>query len=255
MKKIKIYMLLGLLTVILSGCGKTEKTVSEDINKSQVVESMGNSENDSETTSLHSYNLSDYNVFMEAKSEASLKNLYLDVDEFIESNSSDAIVKGQVSDIEYVFIEGCAYSILTVDVQDVYKGEIGDVIKVYEDGGYARLSDEREYIEPHADLSEYTEEDMNNMLIDHIFMGAEHSQVGDVDILFLKTNQGGLPNDTFRLNCSVFGRYILKDASYVRTEFVVENDNPDGAVGYSVMKEFEVSLPQSVLEEKLSNDN
>ena len=55
-----------------------------------------------------------------------------------------------------------------------------------------RLSDEKEQIEAHADLSQYTEEEMENLLINHTFMGAEHSNVGDTVILFLKTNEGSI---------------------------------------------------------------
>ena len=42
------------------------------------------------------------------------------------------------------------------------KGEVQETITVYEDGGYTRLSDEKEQIEAHADLSQYTEEEMEN---------------------------------------------------------------------------------------------
>lgn len=54
-----------------------------------------------------------------------------------------------------------------------YNGDLQGTITVYEDGGYTRLSDEKEQIEAHADLSQYIEE-MDNLLINHIFMGAEH---------------------------------------------------------------------------------
>ena len=41
------------------------------------------------------------------------------------------------------------------------------------------------------------------------------------------------------LNCSVFGRYTLNKDSYIRPEFIVENDNPEKITTYSNMDTFE----------------
>ena len=151
-----------------------------------------------------------------------------------------------------MYIDGCSYSVLTVEVERAYKGEVQETITVYEDGGYTRLSDEKEQIEAHADLSQYTEEEMENLLINHTFMGAEHSNVGDTVILFLKTNEGSILGDSYRINCSVFGRYTLNKDSYIRPEFIVENDNPEKITTYSNMDTFEFSVSKSMLEDKLS---
>lgn len=151
-----------------------------------------------------------------------------------------------------MYIDGCSYSVLTVDVERAYKGEVQETITVYEDGGYTRLSDEKEQIEAHADLSQYTEEEMENLLINHTFMGAEHSNVGDTVILFLKTNEGSILGDSYRINCSVFGRYTLNKDSYIRPEFIVENDNPEKITTCSNMDTFEFSVSKSMLEDKLS---
>ena len=73
-------------------------------------------------------------------------------------------------------------------------------------------------------------------------MGAEHSNVGDTVILFLKTNEGSILGDSYRINCSVFGRYTLNKDSYIRPEFIVENDNPEKITTYSNMDTFEFSV-------------
>ena len=57
------------------------------------------------------------------------------IDDFIDSDSSDVIVKGNIIEIEYVYIDGCSYYVLTVDVERAYKGEVQETITVYEDGG------------------------------------------------------------------------------------------------------------------------
>ena len=101
-------------------------------------------------------------------------------------------------------------------------------------------------------MSQYTKEEMDNLLIDHKFMGAEHSKIGDTVILFLKSNKGSILGDSFRINCSVFGRYTLCGENYIRPEFLVENDNPEKDSEYTNMDTFEISVPKSVLEDKLS---
>ena len=260
MKKTGIGILSCMVLLSMVSCGEIDDTSVQNLSdtKDVIIESEADlEENNNEysnnnVASLYSSDISNYQIFSVANSEAALKNLYYNIDEFIDSDSSDAVVKGNIEEIEYVYIDGCAYSKLTVEIEEIYKGEVQEIITVYEDGGYTRLSDEKEQIEPHADLSQYTEEEMNNLLIDHIFMGAEHSQVGDTVILFLKSNEGSILGDSYRINCSVFGRYTLSNDNYIRTEFLVENDNPDGVSTYSNMDTFEVSVSKSILEDKLS---
>ena len=260
MKKTGIGILACMVLLSLAGCGKMDDTSVQNFSdtKDAFVESeIDLAENNNEHSnknedSLYSSDISNYQIFTEANSEAELKNLYYNIDEFIDSDSSDAVVKGNIAEIEYVYIDGCAYSKLTVDVEEVYQGEVQETITVYEDGGYTRLSDEKAQIEEYADLSQYTEEEMDNLLIDHTFMGAEHSKVGDTVILFLKSNKGSILGDSYRINCSVFGRYTLSNDNYIRTEFLVENDNPEEVSTYSNMDTFEVSVSKSMLEDKLS---
>lgn len=260
MKKTGIGILGCIMVLLMAGCGKMDDTSSQNLNdnKDMIVEneitfSESNSEIQNENgDSLYSRDISNYQIFTQANSEAALKNLYYSIDEFIESDSSDAVIKGNIVEIEYVYIDGCAYSKLTVDVENVYKGEVEETITVYEDGGYTRLSDEKEQLEAHADLSQYTEAEMNNLLIDHTFMGAEHSKIGDIVILFLKSNEGTVLSNSYRINCSVFGRYTLSNENYIRPEFVVENDNSKGISTYSNLDTFEVSVPKLMLEDKLS---
>lgn len=260
MKKTGIGILSCMVLLSMVSCGKMDDTSVQNLSdtKDVIIESEADlEENNNEYSykngdSLYSSDISNYQIFSVANSEAELKNLYYNIDEFIDSDSSDAVVKGNIEEIEYVYIDGCAYSKLTVEVEEIYKGEVREIITVYEDGGYTRLSDEKEQFEPHVDLSQYTEEEMENLLIDHIFMGAEHSQVGDTVILFLKSNEGSILGDSYRINCSVFGRYTLNDDNYIRTEFLVENENPDGVSTYSNMDTFEVSVSKSILEDKLS---
>ncbi|MCQ4891472.1 hypothetical protein NE568_16775, partial [[Eubacterium] rectale] len=68
--------------------------------------------------------ISSYEIFTDVISEAALKNLYYNIDEFIDSDSSDVIVKGNIIEIEYVNIDVCSYSELTVDVERAYIVEV-----------------------------------------------------------------------------------------------------------------------------------
>ena len=261
MKKTGIGFLCCIVLLSIAGCGKVSDTSDQtlstnneipiDRNANFVEDDIERSEKDDDSL-LYSNDISKYQIYTEANSEAALKNLYYTVDDFIKSDSSDAVAKGNIVEIEYVYIDGCTYSKLTVEVEELYKGEASNTITVYEDGGYSRLSDEKEQLEAHTDLSQYTKEEMDNLLIDHKFMGAEHSKIGDTVILFLKSNKGSILGDSFRINCSVFGRYTLCGENYIRPEFLVENDNPEKDSEYTNMDTFEISVPKSVLEDKLS---
>ncbi|MDO5156401.1 MAG: hypothetical protein Q4D51_10595 [Eubacteriales bacterium] len=263
MKKTCIGVLGCIMLVLIAGCGKTDdvsnvnlqenkECIAEDNTSLLVEEAELQNVNENQ---LYNRDIINYQIFTQANSEAALKNLYYSIDDFIESDSSDAVVKGNVVEIEYVYIDGCTYSKLTVDVENVYKGKVEKTITVYEDGGYTRLSEEKEQIEAHIDLSQYSEEEMNNLLIDHTFMGAEHSNIGDTVILFLKSNEGTIMSNSYRINCSVYGRYKLSGENYIRPEFIVENDNPEKNMTSNSFNEFEVTVPQSVLEDKLSHLN
>lgn len=233
--KIGNMILCGMLVLALvTGCGK------------------GSSE-----TALYSKDIAQREVFMSADSEASLKMLYDTVDEFIESDSSDVIIKGKISEVAYVYSDECAYTISSVDVEKVYKGNVKEQISVYEDGGYTRLSDEKDSIQQHTDLSQYTEQEMENMLIEHKFMGADHPEVGDEVILFLNENPNQSVKSDYQTDCSVFGRYTLKQNEYVRAELFSGEKEPEdeeeAAANKSRMEKFETHIAKETLEEKLSH--
>ena len=59
--------------------------------------------------------------------------------------------------------------------------------------------------------------------------------------------------NSYRINCSVYGRYKLSGENYIRPEFIVENDNSEKNIESNGLNEFEVSVPQSMLEDKLSH--
>ena len=129
MKKIGIRILGCMALLSMVGCGRIEGASVQDLSntKDAIVESettlAENNNEYSNKNSLFYSDISSYEIFTDVNSEAALKNLYYNIDDFIDSDSSDVIVKGNIIEIEYVYIDGCSYSVLTVDVERAYKGE------------------------------------------------------------------------------------------------------------------------------------
>ena len=127
MKKIGIRILGCMALLSMVGCGRIEGASVQDLSntKDAIVESettlAENNNEYSNKNSLFYSDISSYEIFTDVNSEAALKNLYYNIDDFIDSDSSDVIVKGNIIEIEYVYIDGCSYSVLTVDVERAYK--------------------------------------------------------------------------------------------------------------------------------------
>lgn len=157
-------------------------------------------------------------VILTVNSEAVLKEQYASVAGLNSAPSASAIVKGIVSDVRgaYDSDDDVAYSVLTVDVQQVYKGNPGKTITVWEDGGYVPVQDMLSALAAHMDTAALTAAQLDGY-VDERFEGAAHSEVGDTVIMYLSTNpnpgQGG-----YQQVSSVYGRFILnpKTDSYER---------------------------------------
>ncbi|SHO51756.1 hypothetical protein [Anaerocolumna xylanovorans] len=217
MKKKSIYISIFLtLIFLLTACSKsinTDNTSDKIINQ------------DANETLTHD-NVDDFNIISTVNSSASLKAFYYNIDEFVNSGNFDAVVKGKITDIQYQFIGSIARSILTVELSETYYGDIGNIssIIVYEDGGYAKYSDVMESIKPHIDISKYSEEERSNSIVDYCFMDAKHSQVGDEVVMFLTLNSPPLPEDSFYITSSVFGKYTLNGNIYERPVYDVGSE-------------------------------
>lgn len=118
-------------------------------------------------------------------------------------------------------------------------------MRCYENGGYVRLIDEKEQIEPHADLSAYSDEEMKEKYIDYRFMGADHPAINDIVVLFLQSNHGNVLGDTYRVLGTVFGRYTLKEGQYVRPQLYLSGDE------IKEINEIEYSILENDMQKKL----
>lgn len=112
MKKIGIRILGCMALLSMVGCGRIEGASVQDLSntKDAIVESettlAENNNEYSNKNSLFYSDISSYEIFTDVNSEAALKNLYYNIDDFIDSDSSDVIVKGNIIEIEYVYIDG-----------------------------------------------------------------------------------------------------------------------------------------------------
>lgn len=192
--------------------------------------------------------VNELNIVFTVNSNASLKHMFKTIDELKNSNSVDTIVKGEISSIEYVYLDHVAYSILTIDVIKSYKGNPAKTIKVYEDGGYVKLKDMLDDLKPHIEDNSLTAEQIENGVVDSKFLNAPHSMLGQQVIVFLTRNNEPIRPDSYRITSSVYGKFTLDktDGQYKRLPL----DPKEYSATY--IANFEASIPEAQMENKIS---
>lgn len=183
------------------------------------------------------------NVVYTVTADALLREDYATIAELNKSDVVDAVVKGRVTATEDVYAEGIANRVLTVEVGKRFKGSTTATVRVYEDGGYVKLKDMLPDIAAHLDPSAFTDDQIENGVVDVIFMGAPHSEVGDNVILYLKKNPNASQADSYQLVSAMHGRFILnsKSGDYERS------------AGIEAAPGFQKRIPARELEAALSD--
>lgn len=198
--------LLAVLVVAAASCGGQSDTRQSDTNGSgaSVPDSTSSA---AQADGADQADLAGH-VVMTVAEDAVLKQFYSTVDELNKSSYVDAIVEGTVSNVRYEYIDEVTYSILTVQVSQVFKGSVPQTITVWEDGGYVKLKDMLGEFKGHADTSTFTEDQLDGT-VDVRFFDAPHSNVGDEVILYLWKNPNKSEAGSYMMVSSVFGRFIL----------------------------------------------
>lgn len=82
-------------------------------------------------------------------------------------NVSDAVVKGKVKKVEYTIVDGNAWTKLTFNVNDIFKGNIksGEDIDIYYKGGYISLEDHIKYHDDAIRFENLSESEIKNTVI------------------------------------------------------------------------------------------
>lgn len=187
--------------------------------------------------------LAKQNIIYTVQTNAVLKRLYPTIDEFNKDPEIDAIIKGRVTRVDYSYLDGIARSILTVNVLQSFKGNVPKTIKAYEDGGYVRLKDVMERFKDKNFETTYTPEQIENGIVDFKFENAPHAKPGQQVMLYLWRNKPPLPTDTFMIESSVYGRFTLNK----------NNGNYERPKEENSLNNFEASIPEAVMEKKLSD--
>jgi len=148
-------------------------------------------------------------IVMVVDSEAALREDYSSIRELAASTSVVAIVRGVVSATRDVYSDRLAFRILTVDVTQVIRGQVGRQISVLEDGGvvpYAAVKDDLGTKDNAPTAPARTDG-----YVDFRFMGARHSEAGDDVVLFLgvNPNSGTAIDSEYYIVSSVHGRFTL----------------------------------------------
>ena len=133
---------------------------------------------------------------------------------------SDAVVKGKVKKVEYTIVDGNAWTKLTFNVNDIFKGDIksGEDIDIYYKGGYISLEDHIKY---HDDAFRFENlsknEKMNTVIKETLDGEVEFVQNNEELILCLLKTRDYMPfpKDSYeRLYAS--GMLKEQDGKYVQ---------------------------------------
>lgn len=131
--------------------------------------------------------------------------------ETVTSLSSD-IVRGQVQGIEYTSLGGTAWTILTVSVNETWKGTVdpGRLIDVYCFGGYVpmRTAGDEANIWVHG-KGDLTEEQIDRTVIHTTWEGQNQAEVGDTFVFCLRVAdpKTDMPPDGYECVMGAFGQF------------------------------------------------
>lgn len=151
-------------------------------------------------------------VVLNLDSKAELKKDFATVDQLNGSADASVIVRGEVVGTNDVYTDQLAHRILTVAVQKAYRGRTAKTITVYEDGGIIPVKDVLPDLDTHLGQA-LSPEQIEHGVVDFRFMGADHSNVGDKVILYLRRNPNSSQGDSYQMVSSVHGRFTLDEAS------------------------------------------
>jgi hypothetical protein len=153
---------------------------------------------------------------------------------------SDAVIRGIVKKVSYVGIKGVAWTVTSVLVTDVYKGGLnkGDLISVYQLGGYIPLAEEIKADEEEFRYKDWSKSDIENTVIEEQYDGEKFPEKGEDCLYFLINNERSVYPD------GAYVRTAVKDAKLdVVTEdgkILFERDKPDAPSGSNVKERFSI---------------
>ncbi|MCR5791598.1 MAG: hypothetical protein K6G65_00370, partial [Lachnospiraceae bacterium] len=110
------------------------------------------------------------------------------------------VIKGKVTEVNYVFLAGDARTAYNVLVEESYKGDLqkNDLITVYKDGGYIPL---RTMIELNGDAFRYegvSQEAIDSTIVHEVVDGEEEPYIGEEGVFYLLHNYSSfLPEGAF----------------------------------------------------------
>ena len=163
---------------------------------------------------------SDEHVVYEVGSNALLKHYFMTVAELNSAEEVDLIVKGEVLETRDTYVNHEAYRILTVGVDEVYKGEITKRITVYEDGGLIPLSEVLPDWEGKFDPNTLSKEEIEHGVVAFSFMGAKLAEKGDKVVLYLCKNPNPSQGDSYQPIMGPYSHFTLDETTgrYVRPD-------------------------------------
>lgn len=199
-------------------------------------------------------------ILFTADANASLRVLHRSIHEYYEDDEVDAIVEGDISNIQYTHIGTSIFTVLSLNVSQTFKGQTENPILVYEDGGYAKFKDMLSVFEGHVDVDKLTTDQIENGIVEEKMFGAPHSEVGQRVVLFLikNPNLGSSPTRTYQVVSSVYGKLTLDRGRSVFKRFQLdETDDPadKSALPAQGVVPFETSITRADLVSRLTNTN
>lgn len=139
---------------------------------------------------------------------------------------STTIIQGDIQSVSYVFIDGIAWTQVSVCVIDNLRGDlnVGDIVNVYYLGGYASTKD---YINTYGTAHFSEQLDVSsNQFIEFVIDNEAHPQIGEDNLYFLvqTPKNSPLPQNAYERICGKYATFSVSDDGKT-----VIRDNPDSS--------------------------
>lgn len=233
-------VLIGLLLV---GCGtKQTAGISDTDNFSESIKQSFNNSNSNNadyntatrdiSAILRKVNINDYE-----KTEDVISSNDYDIssDLNVMEKNSDEVVEGTIKEVTYVVIDGDGWTKVDLDINTSIKGNLraGDMVSVYQLGGYVPLADHIKFYDDAFRYSDLSDNEINNTVLKETVDGEQLPKVGEKAIYFLeKFSNNSILDGQFgrtrgqssELKYSENGKYIYyRDENETKREVSLNN--------------------------------
>lgn len=149
------------------------------------------------------------------------------------SDHSTQVVRGTITDVSFISIQGEAWTKTDIQIDDVLNGNlcINDIVSIYTIGGYMPLTDHIAYYKDDFRFSNMSKESIENTFIYSVVEDEAVPRIGDSYVYFLTEtlNNSPLPEGAYERVCGKESQFdILDNGSTLSRQLpALENESQD----------------------------